>query len=121
MGEPSQLSPHLTTLAQPLLAALFAAVAAHAPSELMPRVADALRTLLQCCTGSARAWLASAVMAESCGTLVGAEAKQQLVQAALELIDDPRGFRAMVCDFSVLCRALAPPPREALQTTYFII
>ena len=44
-----------------------------------------------------------------------------LPQAALEMIDDPRGFRAMVCDFSVLCRALAPPPREALQTTYFII
>ena len=43
------------------------------------------------------------------------------VQAALELLDDNRSFRALVCDFQMLCRATAPPPREAMQTTYFII
>ena len=32
-----------------------------------------------------------------------------------------RSFRALVCDFQMLCRATAPPPREAMQTTYFII
>ena len=42
-------------------------------------------------------------------------------QAALELLDDSRSFRALVCDFQMLCRATAPPPREAMQTTYFII
>ena len=61
------------------------------------------------------------MLAEECGPLVGTEAKQQLVQAALELLDDNRSFRALVCDFQMLCRATAPPPREAMQTTYFII
>jgi len=59
-------------------------------------------------------------MREHCGALVIVEAKQQLVQAALELLDDPRSFRAMIADFSMLCRAATPLPREAMQTTYFI-
>jgi len=185
-AEAQQLAPHLDSLAEPLLGALLSAVATHAPEGLPARVDDALRTLLQCCGGRAREWLARAVLAEKCGPLVGTEAKQQLVQAraivsmpignisigrctatatvstaivstamqqlaarpallhapcptppcptlhpltlhplavqaALELLDDNRSFRALVCDFQMLCRATAPPPREAMQTTYFII
>ena len=81
-AEAQQLAPHLDNLAEPLLGALLSAVATHAPEGLPARVDDALRTLLQCCGGRAREWLARAVLAEECGPLVGTEAKQQLVQAA---------------------------------------
>lgn len=81
-AEAQQLAPHLDNLAEPLLGALLSAVATHAPEGLPARVDDAMRTLLQCCGGRAREWLARAVLAEECGPLVGTEAKQQLVQAA---------------------------------------
>ena len=49
-ADDAQLPPAtLATLAPALIAALVAAVAAHAPPELLPRVADALRALLERC------------------------------------------------------------------------
>ena len=119
-GSAAELAPHLASLAEPLLASLLAAIATHAPSELMPRVADALRTLLQCCHANARGWLGSVVNSQGCGALAP-EAKQQFVQAALELLDDSKSFRAMVCDLSLLCRAPTLLPREAMQTSIFIL
>ena len=112
--------PQLAGLGEALLAALLSAISSHASLELLPRVADALRTLLQCCGGGAREWLTRAVLCEPCGVLVSEGNKQQLVQAALELLDDHRSFRAMASDFSLLCRATALPPRDSFQTTIFV-
>ena len=115
----SAADAHLKALGEELFAALLAAAAAHGAAELLPRVADALRLLLLRASPAAHERFVAAVGREHCGPLVGAETKQQLVQAALELIDDPRSFASMLADFAALCRASAPPPREAMNTTIF--
>jgi len=114
-----QLAPHLATLAQPLLSALLTAISSDAPLEILPRVAEALRAVLQCCSSSAQMWLAGALLAER--VRADESMKQRFVQLALQKLNDENSFRVMVCDFAVICRAAVPPPREALNTADFLL
>jgi len=121
-ADEAQLPPAtLATLAPALIAALVAAVAAHAPPELLPRVADALRALLERCGAAAAGWLRDALGREALeAPHLGHEQREAFVVGAAALVAEPRAFPAAVFDLQLLCRAAAPPPREAYKSQVFV-
>jgi len=114
---------HDDHLAVEVFAALISALTSHAAQELLPRIADALRLLLLACGETASHILSAALSAEH-GKATAAAASppsaERFAAAALETIDDSRAFRAVACDYSLLARATAPPPREAMQSSVFV-
>jgi hypothetical protein len=126
-GLPLQKDPHLGA---EVLAGLLAALASHAAQDLLPRVAECLRLLLLSCGDTAAGMLNAALAVEHAkATAAAAKATaaaatppsaEKFSAAALETLDDARAFRAVACDFSLLARATAPPPREALQSSVFL-
>ena len=121
-ADDAQLPPAtLATLAPALIAALVAAVAAHAPPELLPRVADALRALLERCGAAAAGWLRDALGREALeAPHLGHGQREAFVVGAAALVPEPRAFPAAVFDLQLLCRAAAPPPREAYKSHVFV-
>lgn len=106
-----------------VLAGLLAALASPAAQELLPRVAECLRLLLLACGDAAGGMLNAALTIEHAKATASAAtppSAERFSAAALETVDDARAFRAVACDFSLLARATAPPPREAMQSSVFL-